>query len=918
MTASGTSSRFLLVGDEEWLAATRPAFDDPIAVTSVADALDRLRDSTVSGVVSALSLPDGTGIDLLRAVRDDGPSLPVVLYTDAGDEATASEAVAAGVTDYVPASEASADDLRERVARAVESGSEDADRDPRFEALFEDSLTATWLLSPDGRVRRANEAARSFGVPDGGALRESPWWADRNRVRETVERAADGEATTASIACDGSGRTDLTVELAVRPIAGEDALLATAIDATERAELARELRRSEELHRVTLNNMTDTVLVTDDEGAFTYICPNVHFIFGYSVAEIRELGTIDELLGPELFDPDDLREEGVLTNIECTATDKAGREHTLLVNVKRVSIQGGTTLYSCRDVTTRKQRDRALSTLHGTARELLYAERREEIAGIVAEDAADVLDLPGVACYLFDPDENRLRPAATTDALDALHGPPESHQPGDEGIVSRAFIGGEPVIVEDARAEDPATDLGRAIAVPLGDHGVLFAGAAETGGFGSVTEEVADLLAATAEAALDRVDREADLRERDRDLRRRNRQLSRLNRINDVIREIDGALVGAETREGIERAVCERLTADDRFGFAWIADLEPDGESIAPRAWAGDGREYLDAVPLRADGSEPTARTAASGSATVVENVADDPRGAEWRAAALESGYQSVVSVPLVHEGFTYGTLSVYADRPEAFDEGIRTVVSELAETIAAALTTVKQRNALLSDTVTELEYETAEESCTLLRLARAADCELELEGGVQQVEEGVLAFAAVRGAPVDRVLDAARSSVAVEEVRTVADREDGGLLQVRLAEPFVATRLADHGAVLRTLRADAATGTARLTVEVSKPTDVRTVDAVLTDRYSDATLIAQRDRKRAAGTGDRVRTDFIERLTDRQLEAVRTAYHSGFFESPRRCSGEEVADTLGISPSAFYQLNRTVQRKLFGALFDE
>ncbi|MFC7008990.1 helix-turn-helix domain-containing protein [Halalkalicoccus salilacus] len=52
-------------------------------------------------------------------------------------------------------------------------------------------------------------------------------------------------------------------------------------------------------------------------------------------------------------------------------------------------------------------------------------------------------------------------------------------------------------------------------------------------------------------------------------------------------------------------------------------------------------------------------------------------------------------------------------------------------------------------------------------------------------------------------------------------------------------------------------------------------------------------------------------------MEAARTAYHSGFFESPRACSGEAVADALGISPSAFYQLNRASQRELFGALFD-
>jgi predicted DNA binding protein len=56
---------------------------------------------------------------------------------------------------------------------------------------------------------------------------------------------------------------------------------------------------------------------------------------------------------------------------------------------------------------------------------------------------------------------------------------------------------------------------------------------------------------------------------------------------------------------------------------------------------------------------------------------------------------------------------------------------------------------------------------------------------------------------------------------------------------------------------------------------------------------------------------------SDRQLEVIRTAYYSGFFETPRRNTGEDVAETLGVSPSAFYQLNRTVQRKLSTALFE-
>ena len=43
---------------------------------------------------------------------------------------------------------------------------------------------------------------------------------------------------------------------------------------------AQALRESEELHRITLINMSDAVFITDDGGGFTFVCPNAHVIFG--------------------------------------------------------------------------------------------------------------------------------------------------------------------------------------------------------------------------------------------------------------------------------------------------------------------------------------------------------------------------------------------------------------------------------------------------------------------------------------------------------------------------------------------------------------------------------------------------------------------------------------------------------------
>jgi PAS domain S-box-containing protein len=120
------------------------------------------------------------------------------------------------------------------------------------------------------------------------------------------------------------------------------------------------LQESEELHRITLSSISDTVLITDDDGLFTYICPNVHVIFGYAREEVENLGSIEGLLGPDVFAPSQLEHVEEIENIERKIKDKSGAQHVLLVNVKRVSIKGGTTLYSCRDVTALKKAEEAL------------------------------------------------------------------------------------------------------------------------------------------------------------------------------------------------------------------------------------------------------------------------------------------------------------------------------------------------------------------------------------------------------------------------------------------------------------------------------------------------------------------------------------------------------------------------------
>lgn len=70
--------------------------------TSAPDAFATLSDADVDCIVSDYWMPAIDGLDLLRAIREEYPALPFILFTNKGSEEVASRAIANDVTAYVP------------------------------------------------------------------------------------------------------------------------------------------------------------------------------------------------------------------------------------------------------------------------------------------------------------------------------------------------------------------------------------------------------------------------------------------------------------------------------------------------------------------------------------------------------------------------------------------------------------------------------------------------------------------------------------------------------------------------------------------------------------------------------------------------------------------------------------------------
>ncbi len=73
----------------------------PICVGDAASALGELRNKTYDVVISDIVLPDHSGLDLLRHVRNSDPDLPMVLVTGTPNLDTAIDAVALGAFRYL-------------------------------------------------------------------------------------------------------------------------------------------------------------------------------------------------------------------------------------------------------------------------------------------------------------------------------------------------------------------------------------------------------------------------------------------------------------------------------------------------------------------------------------------------------------------------------------------------------------------------------------------------------------------------------------------------------------------------------------------------------------------------------------------------------------------------------------------------
>lgn len=668
-----------------------------------------------------------------------------------------------------------------------------------------------------------------------------------------------------------------------------------------------------------LDRVTDAFFALNHDWEFTYVNPSAATLLNRSATDL-----VDNNIWEEFPEAADLAFKSQYQNAIETRSPVSFEEYFPPLEawfaVRAYPSETGLSVYF-RDVTVGKQYKERLATIHETTRQMMHAETPADIADIAVKSVRNILGFPAVTFYYWNDETGVLEPTAATDVIAERYEYDMPTLTGDESLIWDVFVDGETRVYDGAQPPhdemyNPNPAIQRRVAVPLDNHGVFFAGSETRGEIIDVTVELLEILADNVTAALERAEREQSLIEKDEQLQHTNEQLSNLKDVNRILREIDQALIQATQRSEIETAVCEKLTDVDTYQLAWFGKPDSQTNEITIQASAGDNPTYPDQlVTLKRDDRPPIPAEKAiqAGDTIFTENILEASSQAPWREEALNKGYRSIASLPIRFHGITYGILEIYADHPNAFSDEERAVLRELGEVIGNALNAIERKKALLAETSVELTFRLTESESLASRIATQIDGKITVESLLPRSDDTWLVYFTATNTDPETVVETTRNHMTVESVEHLRSASSDHLFGLILTELPNLDFFAENGATTTSIKADPTE--TEFTVEIPKSANVRSFIQTCQTRYPNIELVSQ--QQISAGDSHATKEELIGELTDQQHKALEAALESGFFAWPREKTGEEVAESLGVTPPTFHRHLRVALKKVVSAVLE-
>jgi len=410
--------RVLLVDDEPPLLELTKFFlerepDVKVEVApSARGALDMMAKDGFDAVVSDYMMPDISGLELLKILRNQGNMTPFIIFTGRGREDVAIEALNSGADFYIqkggdPRAQFAelTNMIRQAVARRRAEG-ELMESERRMRAMLDNVHHLAVMFGVDGVITYVNDATLTTTGRTKSELIGCDFFeilmpsSESGPSRDLFLKAVKGECPLPSMPLEHNvptkdGRTLLVswdfVSLMVHGRTSGFAGIGTDITQAKKIELA--IRESEERFRLLAENSKDLIFRyrLQPKQQFEYVSPSATLMTGYTPEEHYA----DPQLGFKLVHPDD---RAILEAFLHPPFDSSRPA------VLRWVRKDGRIIWTEMQITPVTDASGQVIALHGVSRDITERKAAEEVLQENLRNVAALLDsLPGYA-FMKDSD----------------------------------------------------------------------------------------------------------------------------------------------------------------------------------------------------------------------------------------------------------------------------------------------------------------------------------------------------------------------------------------------------------------------------------------------------------------------------------------------------------------------------------
>ncbi|MBN1414802.1 MAG: PAS domain S-box protein, partial [Bacteroidales bacterium] len=174
-------------------------------------------------------------------------------------------------------------------------------------------------------------------------------------------------------------------------------------------------------------------------------------------------------------------------------------------------------------------------------------------------------------------------------------------------------------------------------------------------------------------------------------------QILKLNRIYAVLSNINQAIVRIHDTKKILHETCRIAIEYGKFRMAWVGMVNEDTNMVDVVASNGVSGDYLEKINIDLSdvsrSSGPTGIAIRTGKHTISNNIKNDDIMIPWLETAIQYGYKSSASFPLIVFGKVVGTFNIYSDESDFFHEDDIKLLDEVAQDISFAIEFIDTEN---------------------------------------------------------------------------------------------------------------------------------------------------------------------------------------------------------------------------------